>query len=346
LRKRSAKTDRHSSQLPSISDGLLPEWYHLLPAGTFHGRDGRGPYVFNPYAERAVLEAFASLKCDLPVDYEHQSLEAKDKSGPIPAAGWIKQLESRANGLWGRVEWTAKAQACLRDKEYRYISPVFIHDKSGQVMALTMAALTNTPNLYLTAAASREEVTAMDFNAKLCELLGLDASASEDEILKALGELTNKNESAESKEDATEDANEETKEEAQSRLSDPSKYVPMEIFKSVNSRLAQLETAQAKEKADSAVAAAMSAGKITPAQKNWAVSYASRDLAGFKDFADKAPVTVSSNSSNSRLASKPETAMAAATGALTPEQKNIAAAMGIDPARYLKTLESQKEEAE
>jgi phage I-like protein len=44
--------------------------------------------------------------------------------------------------------------------------------------------------------------------------------------------------------------------------------------------------------ADGAVETAMKEGKITPAQRDWALDYAKRDLEGFRVFVSKAPVVV------------------------------------------------------
>jgi len=252
----------HSTELP---EGGLKEWYQLLPSGVFKGRDGRGPYVLDTQGKSSVIKAFSRLKCDLPVDYEHQSLEAKEKSGPVPAAGWIKELSARDDGLWARVEWTPVAASCLKAKEYRYISPVFIHDKDGNVKAITMAALTNTPNLFIQAASSRQENTMDEFKEKICALLGLDPAASDDEVLEAVGALKGEGESVNSEgEDDEPKEDEEKKEAAQSTKSaksakpsqavstgipDPTKYVPMELFVAVNTQLATLQSLQGKEKA-------------------------------------------------------------------------------------------------
>jgi phage I-like protein len=79
-----------------------PEWVHLLPNGFMQGRDGRSFDLADP---GGLILAFQANAIDLPVDYEHQAdtPEARLK-GPVPAAGWIKELQARADGLWGRVE--------------------------------------------------------------------------------------------------------------------------------------------------------------------------------------------------------------------------------------------------
>ena len=342
-------TASHATQVP---DGGLAEWYHLLPFGVFEGRDGRGPYVMNAPDERAIIAAFAKMKCDLPVDYEHQSLDAKEKSGAVPAAGWIKEIARRMGGLWARVEWTETAARCLANKEYRYLSPVFVHDKAGHVKAITMAALTNTPNLHLQAAASREEVSlGDDFKKSICALLGLDpATATDDEILEGVSALKGDGEAANSDGEGDEPKEDEDKdkEAAQKRgvprmlathssPYDPTKLVPMELFQAVSSQLAKLQAEQGQEKASGIVASAIKAGKLPPAQRDWAVSYASRDLAGFKAFIDGAPVIVPA--SHDGAVSRPGQAI----GAITPEQKAVAVAMGIDPALYLKELQKESE---
>jgi phage I-like protein len=336
-------TASHASELPTEATG---GWYHLLPAGKFSGRDGRGPYVLNAAQMDALIQAFARLECDLPVDYEHQMMDAKDKSGPVPAAGWIKELASRSDGLWGRVEWTPAAQECLTNKEYRYISPVFVHDKGGRIQALTMAALTNTPNLYLTAAASRHNNGGhMSDLARVVELLGLSEDATEDDVIEAINKLktsenTKKDEGGEAQSEGEgEGEKKEDEESLHSKTPDPSQYVPMSLYQELNNRLTNLEQTQAKKQADTLVSQAMSAGKITPAQKDWAVVYASRDPKGFGEFVSKAPVIVSAN------AQVTGQTLETTTGALTAEQRQMAVTMGIKPEAYLKTLQSEKKEA-
>ena len=85
---------------------------------------------------------------DIPIDYEHQ-LERSVKNGqPAPAAGWITGLEARENGVWGKVEWTAKGKAHVEAREYRYVSPTFYHDRNtGAVLAIESVALPNIPCL-------------------------------------------------------------------------------------------------------------------------------------------------------------------------------------------------------
>lgn len=122
----------------------MPEWIHLVPGGSFSGRDGRGPYKLR---DAAAVIAASMADGRLPVDENHATDFAAESGAPSPARGWIVQLESRDDGIWGRVEWTESGRALLADKAYRGISPVFMHDEGGAVQKLLRAALTNTPNL-------------------------------------------------------------------------------------------------------------------------------------------------------------------------------------------------------
>ncbi|MCK5295245.1 MAG: hypothetical protein KAJ75_00015, partial [Alphaproteobacteria bacterium] len=49
------------------------EWVHLLPSGTFSGRDGRGPYVLNSSEDVIAKSSRIAGNSDLVVDYEHQT---------------------------------------------------------------------------------------------------------------------------------------------------------------------------------------------------------------------------------------------------------------------------------
>ncbi|GAB4303837.1 MAG: hypothetical protein Fur0034_20200 [Desulfuromonadia bacterium] len=257
--------------LPAAADDAAftpPEWVHLIPAGVFSGRDGRGPYRLDA---DAVIKAFAAHGADLPIDYEHQSLSAEEKAGPVPAAGWIKEIAEREDGIWARVEWTPAAAHALTNKEYRYLSPVFRHDKTGRVVALEGAGLTHNPNLYLKAAASRKE-TDMTLPESVAALLGVPADCDEQTAVAACQALIDQAETA-----------------AQARQIDPAEYVPVAMHKQVADQLAALQAQIAAEKAEAAVLAAMRAGKLAPAMKDWAISYASKDPEGFGQWCEKAP---------------------------------------------------------
>ena len=85
------------------------------------------------------------------VDFDHFSL---DLTRPSTAAGWIEQVRAQADGLWGRVRWTAAGAAAVQGGDYRFVSPVFsrgdlqkIGEGKYRPMGLSGAGLTNAPNM-------------------------------------------------------------------------------------------------------------------------------------------------------------------------------------------------------
>lgn len=133
-----------SVALPAFQAGDAPDWMQLFPTGTFSGRDGRGPYTCDPVSVVAQTRAHNG-PLDIPVDYDHQLEFSAVNGQPAPAAGWITALEARADGVWGRVEWTEKGRAHVAAREYRYVSPVYYHDQNGVIQSIESVALTTSP---------------------------------------------------------------------------------------------------------------------------------------------------------------------------------------------------------
>lgn len=299
----------------SLADALAtpPEWVMLIPAGIFSGRDGRGPYRLDA---AAVIAAFERGAVDLPVDYDHQTLEADAKAGPLPAAGWIKALEVREGALWGRVEWTPKAAALIADREYRYLSPVFRHDKTGRVLALEGAGLTHYPNLELKPVAHKKGPARMseDLFERLVMMLNLPMTTTPEELVaelqKAIDQLAT------------------LKMEAQSRQPDPAEWVPMAQHKVVAESLAKLQAEIAAQKAEALVTAAMRAGKLAPALEDWGLAYAKQDPDGFSSWSEKAPVIFSPDAHGgaTRVASNAST--------LTDEDRFVCTALGLNETEF------------
>ncbi len=156
-----------------------PEWVHLVPAGTFRGADGRGPYTL---ADSPAVIAASMAGGKIAIDENH-SIDLAGRDGrPSPARGWITALEARDDGLWGRVEWTESGRALLADRAYRGLSPAIVSMRdTGRVVKLLRASLTNDPNLNLTTLHQRST----DMWAKLRAALGLAADADEAAILAA-----------------------------------------------------------------------------------------------------------------------------------------------------------------
>ncbi len=124
--------------------GTAPEWVHILPAGTFSGVDGRGPYKLTD--AQAVIAASLQHGA-IPFDENHATESAALVGGEAPARGWIDQLQMRPDGIWAHVDWTNAGRAIMEDKSYRFVSPVFNHAEDGSVLNIKSVGLTNNPNL-------------------------------------------------------------------------------------------------------------------------------------------------------------------------------------------------------
>jgi phage I-like protein len=134
--------------------GQVPTEIQLTPDGIFKAKDGRpaalSGWVINNENAQAVVQLANSQADAFVVDYEHQTLYAKQNGMPAPAAGWFSNLEYREGlGLFAtEVEWTQTAALAIQNKEYRYISPVLSFEpKTGVITKIHMAALTNNPAL-------------------------------------------------------------------------------------------------------------------------------------------------------------------------------------------------------
>ncbi|MGH7842860.1 MAG: phage protease [Candidatus Binataceae bacterium] len=283
----------------AMPEGGQPGWIELIPAGTFHGRDGRGPYRLGEVG--GVIAATQALQMDagLPIDYDHATDLGAPAGRPAPAAGWIKELGEREGALWGRVEWTQHGAAALATREYRYVSPVFEHDSEGVVERLLRAALTNNPNLYLKAIAARVEGNAgghaeaggagdtankagmqmAELLAALREILALESEATPEEIVEA----------ARRQAAVREGQGVAADEKGRSDAPDRGRYVAFEHYEKASRELSVLRAQRAREDGERAVEQAMRAGKIVPAQRDWAIEYCTADAAGFAQFVARQP---------------------------------------------------------
>lgn len=353
----------HATELPAGADGAkAPEWVHLLPYGTFHGRDGRGPYTLRDQAHAAQVIANTRKTLGsgaIPGDFDHQLLYSAQNGRPAPASGWIKELEARADGIWGRVDWTAAAADAIAGREYRYLSPVFGHDKAGTVMRIRAFALTNMPNLELTALASQsfseseeEPMNETQFKA-LLKALGLSESTTLEALTAHCQQLDQAAKAAKTSlaaiaaslgqpEHATGEAiaaaAQEIAGKAKATDPDPAKFVPMASFKDLQDRVAAMSQQLSGDKAAKAIADAKSAGKLAPAMEDWAKGYATKDLDGFTAWCAQAPVIVDPSGTGTATATPP--AKTDATG-LTAEETAACKQLGITADAFLETKKKQ-----
>jgi phage I-like protein len=148
----------------------VPAEIQIIPFGRHETE--KGPFVMDEEAAESVIRDFNSRKNDMVIDYEHSTMNA---CGEAPAAGWIKKLKfippekteearrgitphsplnlrgdegglRKVPGIWAVVDWTPRAVEYLKNREYRYLSPVFLKNlKDNRVLRLVNAALTNQP---------------------------------------------------------------------------------------------------------------------------------------------------------------------------------------------------------
>ena len=180
--------------------GEPPEWFLVLPSGQVRIEDG-APALMDEEAAQLVLSRFNDISHDMVIDYEHQTMG----TGVAPAAGWIKQLEWRTDGpqpgLWAKAEWTPKAAEYLRQREYRYHSPVLLRRESdGRIIRLHNVALTNQPRMLdAPALVAKYTLNLHEGDENMSKLealkkkLGLDAALTPEQVevaaLKAIADL-------------------------------------------------------------------------------------------------------------------------------------------------------------
>ena len=245
------------AELPATDTATAaePQWVHLLPGGLIKGRDGRSFALDNPDAVIAASDDGA----DLPIDYDHQmdDPKARPASGEVKAAGWIKRLELRGDGIWGLVEWTEKARNMIQAKEYRYISPVFNHLANGKIVKLLGAGLVHRPNLALKALSSQHDANQGDGLSLIAAALDLPATAEAGEILTALNLL---------------------------KTPDPARFVPIEAVSDLLNAHRQTKALMSEREADAAVEKAILDGYITPGMRSWAKALCRENPDSFEGF--------------------------------------------------------------
>lgn len=336
-----------ASQVSLPADGSVPDWIMVMPAGTVRGADGRGPYTLGD--PQPVITASVLPGRPLPADFDHQTVFAAINGSTAPAAGWIEQMEAREGAIWAKVDWTESGRQAIASRSYRYISPTFRHDKAGLVQTLASVALTNNPNITeLPAIASRvgQGETMDEFLTALRKALGLADDANQDAILQACrgGATATASALAPLITDlglAASSSVADIVTAARGKLAagapDPAQYVPMAAFTELQGRVAELTNARTKAAAETAVASAMRAGKVSPALQGWALGYATQDPAGFEAWVTAAPAVVTPGGAPAPQGDPP------GAGPL-PDNTVLAVCsqLGIDPATYRAFLEKEK----
>lgn len=283
-----------------------PNVIAVLPLG--HVVSSKGEFDVDAESYEAMKAQIAKRGVDLVIDYEHQTL----KGVQAPAAGWVKEIHLTDNSIEARVEWTPQAEKYLANREYRYLSPVItVRKTDNKATGLHSLALTNTPAIegmapIVNSLNFEGGSNNMEFLKKLAQLLGLGEDATEEQVTEALSALIAEHKSLKDGQQPPADAEKVVANKAVCELlglkaGAATEDVTAKIMElksgtidgvNVVEELKALKKQSAERAADDAVTMALKAGKITPAQKDWARSYALSDPQGFASFVEKAPRVV------------------------------------------------------
>lgn len=340
-------------EIASESD-LIP----IFPAGLIIGNDGRGPYnLLN--ADAVIAASSVRTHVELVIDRDH-AYDLLPAGTPIKAAGWIKEFVNKDGAIWARPEWTPAAQQELKNKEYRYISPTFLFDpETREVTKIIGATLCNRPNFDMKAVASMQTTTPSPTTPEkettpmkplllaLAAALGLAATTPEDDILTTAAQKVSEGKnlatamaSVKSALKVDDKADVSAVVAMASSLAtgkqdsqpDMTKYVPIAVHTEMATQFAALQKTVVKDKATAAVDAAMKAGKVAPAQKDWALGYASQNLEEFNKYVEAAPVIATA------AAETPAGSPSAGTSAVDQSDAEICAQLGLSVDDYKKQL--------
>lgn len=263
-------------------EGAVPDWIQLTPQGPrLPSRDGREWLLTDP---DAVVRAYAdSLAAGLeaPVDFEHATHVKGERGERADAVGWVKELANRDGALWGRIDWTETGRAAVASRGYRYVSPGFFFSAATRAVArLASVGLTNLPNFALPALNREHPEPENDpMDPAVLEALGLKPTATAAEAVLAVNALKSAEALALNR----------------AATPDPEKFVPKADHQLALNRIADFEAGEktrAEKAASDAVDAAITAGKIAPASRDYhlATCRAEGGLERFQAFVTAQPV--------------------------------------------------------
>jgi len=316
-------------------EGTLPTSIELIPAGAvIQGRDGRKWKKSNP--QKLILNSMNRLS-RLVIDENHSTDLAAPKGGSSPAMGWMTNLRTGEGGsILADVEWTKRGSQAILNKEYSFISPVFLHDDQSEITVVLRAGLTNSPNLQLPALNAEHSSdkpeknnTEVSMNKELCAALGLSETATEAEVIAAVKALNAaKSGTAQTQTDTSK--------------VDLAAYAPRADLNAMEARavaaekqLADLNAAKIKQEAETAVDEAIRNRKIAPASRTEYLALCStkEGLESFRKIVAASPAIISTETQT------PESAPSTSgTVALNAEEKAMAKAMGYTEEEYKKVI--------
>lgn len=229
------------------------KWLKIGVTGGWKGH-WAGEFELDESSYNEMIANAIARGIDIVTDYEHSTIFNPDKA---PAAGWTSveplHLKVDNGNLYAQIEWTAIASAHILAKEYKFLSPVFV------------------PNTI-------DHVTGNNIGWTLHSL-----ALTNTPFLSELGAITNKLNQSKEKNDMglQEDLNK-----ANADLTAANSAITAKDTE-INKLKTELEDANKKE-AEMMVDVAVTDGKITAKQKDWALKYALSDKEGFTKFLEDA----------------------------------------------------------
>lgn len=307
--------------------GAVPEWIQLTPkAPRLEGIDGR---IWTMSSPEAIIATCRNMRSgvEIPVDFEHATHVKGARGERADAAGWIRELENRDGAIWGRVEWNDSGREALATRGYRFISPGFdFHKLTGAVRRIVSAGLTNVPNFTMPALNRTGENEETEMDAAVLQALGLKPDASAADAVVAITRLRTDADTALNR----------------AANPDPAQFVPRADYELATNRVTELEaevTTHREAEITAAVDAAVEAGKIAPASRDYhlAVCRAEGGLEQFQSFIGTAPVIVSD-----KAAPKPADPKKASEQ-LTGDELALCRAWGMTPDDFKAAREAEAE---
>lgn len=132
-------------EFSDVADSGIPSMIQLIPIGEWQ-HDAYGEIKITASDIAQFKRNFdAKIRNGVAITAGHEGF------AELPAQGWVRDVEARADGLWGSVDWNALGKATLSDKQYKFFSPEFFREyedpETHEVFqnVLTGGALTKSP---------------------------------------------------------------------------------------------------------------------------------------------------------------------------------------------------------
>lgn len=242
----------------ALPEGRPPSRVLLAPWGEV--RSLNGTFVVDEEAARSVIGAFEAHGTDIPIDYEHQSLGGPYASpdGLAPAAGWIRGVTVVA------PDEAAEQAGLFAEVEWTEAAQAKLSAREYRYLSpvlLVRKSDRRAVALHSAALTNKPAIVGMKPIINHQELPAADELREAVELLRC-------------------------------RLGLGQESGAKAVLIAAEAKLGCLMADSARREAKDRVDAAMRAGKLTSAQREWATSLAMKDAQAFDEWLATAPVLV------------------------------------------------------